>query len=93
MATKILLKKSLTGGSVPVAGDIDAGEIAINLVDRKIYSKDGSGAVIRMDAAYVDSTAPANPVEGDIWYDTANNLLKAHNGTGFVSAGYQTIAL
>ena len=92
MATKILLKKSLTGGSVPVAGDIDAGEIAINLVDRKIYSKDGAGAVIRIDAAYVDSTAPANPVEGDIWYDTANNLLKAHNGTGFASAGYQTIA-
>jgi hypothetical protein len=92
MATKILLKKSLTGGSVPVAGDIDAGEIAINLVDRKVYSKDGAGAVIRMDGAFVDSTAPSNPVEGDIWYDTANNLLKAHNGTGFVSAGYQTIA-
>lgn len=92
MATKILLKKSLTGGSVPVAGDIDAGEIAINLVDRKVYSKDGGGAVIRMDGAYVDSTAPSNPVEGDIWYDTTNNLLKAHNGTGFVSAGYQTIA-
>jgi hypothetical protein len=92
MATKILLKKSLTGGSVPVSGDIDAGEIAINLVDRKIYSKNGSGAVIRMDGAYVDSTSPANPVEGDIWYDTANNLLKAHNGTGFISAGYATIA-
>jgi co-chaperonin GroES (HSP10) len=92
MATKILLKKSLTGGSVPVSGDIDAGEIAINLVDRKVYSKNGGGAVIRMDGAYVDGSAPANPVEGDIWYDTANNLLKAHNGTGFVSAGYQTIA-
>jgi hypothetical protein len=92
MATKILLKKSLTGGSVPVSGDIDAGEIAINLVDRKIYSKNGSGAVIRMDGAYVDSTSPANPVEGDIWYDTTNNLLKAHNGTGFISAGYATVA-
>jgi len=92
MATKIILKKSLTGGSVPVSGDIDAGEIAINLVDRKMYSKDGGGAVIRMDGAYVDSSAPANPVEGDLWYDTSNNLLKAHNGTGFVSAGYQTIA-
>ncbi|MDB4408509.1 hypothetical protein N9165_00380 [Akkermansiaceae bacterium] len=92
MATKILLKKSLTGGAVPLSADIDAGEIAINLVDRKIYSKNGGGSVIRMDGAYVGTSTPSNPVEGDIWYDTTANLLKAHNGTGFVSAGYQTIA-
>jgi hypothetical protein len=92
MATKILLKKSLTGGAVPLIANLDAGEIAINLVDRKIYSKDGAGAIIRMDGAYIDSSAPANPTEGDIWYDTTNNLLKAHNGTGFISAGYATVA-
>jgi len=92
MATKILLKKSLTGGSVPVANDIDAGEIAINLVDRKVYSKNGGGAVIRMDGAYVSSSAPSNPVEGDIWYDTTTNLLKTYNGSAFASAGYQAIA-
>jgi len=92
MATKILLKKSLTGGSVPLIADLDGGELAINLVDRKIYSKDGSGAVIKLDGAFVDSSAPSNPVEGDLWYDTASNILKAHNGTGFVAAGYQTIA-
>jgi len=92
MATKILLKKSLTGGAVPLIANLDAGEIAINLVDRKVYSKDGAGAIVRMDGAYIDSTAPANPTEGDIWYDTANNTLKAHNGTGFISAGYATIA-
>jgi hypothetical protein len=91
MATKILLKKSLTGGNVPLTSDLDAGELAVNLVDRKVYSKDGAGAVVRLDGAYVDSSAPANPVEGDIWFDTAANLLKAHNGTGFVSAGYQTL--
>ena len=91
MATKIILKKSTTGGSVPLAADLDAAEIAINLVDRKVYTKDGSGAVQRLDGAYIDSVAPSNPSEGDIWYDTANNLLKTHNGSAFVSAGYQTL--
>jgi hypothetical protein len=92
MATKILLKKSTTAGNLPGTGDVEAGELAVNLVDRKIYTKDGSGAIIRLDAAYVDATAPSNPVEGDIWYDTANNLLKAYNGTAFASAGYQTLS-
>ncbi|MDA8816994.1 hypothetical protein N9N32_00010 [Alphaproteobacteria bacterium] len=91
MATTILLKKSTTAGNIPATSEVEAGELAVNLVDRKIYTKDGSGAVIRLDAAYVDSTAPSNPVEGDVWYDTANNLLKAYNGTAFASAGYQTL--
>jgi hypothetical protein len=92
MATKILIKKSVTSGSAPVSGDIDAAELAINLADRKIYTKDNGGAIITLDGAYVDSTAPANPAEGDLWYDTANNLLKAHNGSAFVSAGYQNLS-
>ena len=92
MATKILLKKSLTGGSVPLIADLDAGELAVNLVDRKIYSKDGSGAIQRLDGAYVSGTAPTNPTEGDIWYDSANDQLKVHNGTTWDEAGYQTLA-
>jgi hypothetical protein len=87
MATKILIKKSVTSGSAPVSGDIDAAELAINLADRKIYTKDNGGAIITLDGAYVDSVAPGNPAEGDLWYDTTNNLLKAHNGTAFVSTG------
>jgi hypothetical protein len=92
MATKILIKKSVTGGASPLAGDIDQAELAVNLVDRKIYTKDNSGAIITLDGAYVDSTAPGNPAEGDLWYDTTNNVLKVHNGSSFVSAGYQNLS-
>jgi hypothetical protein len=92
MATKILLKKSVTGGASPLTSDLDQGELAINLVDRKIYTKDAGNSITEISGAYVDGSAPSNPVEGDLWYDTANNLLKAHNGTGFVSAGYQNLA-
>jgi hypothetical protein len=91
MATKILLKKSVTGGASPLTSDLDQGELAVNLVDRKIYTKDNGNNIKELTGAYVDSVAPSNPVEGDVWYDTANNLLKAYNGSSFESAGYQTL--
>jgi hypothetical protein len=91
MATKILLKKSVTGGASPLTSDLDQGELAINLVDRKIYTKDNANNITEITGAYVDAVAPANPVEGDLWYDSANNLLKAYNGSSFESAGYQTV--
>ena len=92
MATKILLKKSVTGGASPLTADLDQGELAINLVDRKIYTKDSGNNIKEISGAYVDGSAPANPVEGDLWYDTVNNSLKSHNGTAFVSAGYQNLS-
>ena len=86
MASTILLKKSSTSGSAPTTSDLQAGEIAINLADRKIYVEDGGGTIVTM-GVYVDSTAPANPVEGDLWYDTSANILKSHNGTAFGGVG------
>jgi hypothetical protein len=46
MANKIVLKKSSVAAKVPVAGDLDVGELAVNLVDQKLYSKDAGGTVI-----------------------------------------------
>jgi hypothetical protein len=46
MANKIILKKTSTPGKVPLSTDLDIGEIAVNLVDQKLYSKDASGTVI-----------------------------------------------
>ena len=92
MATKILLKKSVTGGASPLTSDLDQGELAINLVDQKIYTKDNGNNIVEISGAYVDSVAPANPVEGDVWYDTVANQLKAYDGSAFQAAGYQTVS-
>jgi hypothetical protein len=91
MSTKILLKKSVTSGAAPLTSDVDTGEIALNLADRKIYTKDNGGTIVTL-GVYVDSVAPANPSEGDLWYDTANNMLKAHNGSAFDETGYNNIS-
>lgn len=46
MANKIILKKSSVASKVPLATDLDIGEIAVNLADQKLYSKNASGTVI-----------------------------------------------
>jgi len=91
MATKIILKKSSTAGAVPLVADLDAAELAINLADRKIYTKNNSGAIVTLQGAYVDSVAPGTPAEGDLWYDTTSNYLKAYNGSSWVNAGFTTL--
>jgi len=32
----------------------------------------------------IASSAPGSPSEGDLWYDSTNNVLKYHNGSGFI---------
>lgn len=43
--TKLKLKKSSVSGRVPVAGDLDYGELAINYTDGKLYYRNSSNAV------------------------------------------------
>jgi len=90
MATKIIFKKSSSGGTTPDTTDLQQAEFAVNLADRKLFTKDNSNNIVRVDGAYVSETEPSNGAEGDLWYDTGNNLLKAHNGTSFVSVGELT---
>lgn len=46
MANKIILKKTSTASKVPLPADLEVGEIAVNLADQKLYSKNASGTVI-----------------------------------------------
>lgn len=46
MANRLILKRSSVAGKVPLATDLSVGELAVNLADAKLYSKDAGGNVI-----------------------------------------------
>ena len=48
MPSTILLKRSSTASSVPAAASLQAGELAVNLADQKLYSKTASGTVVQV---------------------------------------------
>lgn len=48
MGSTILLKRSSTASSVPAAGSLQAGELAVNLADQKLYSKTAGGSVVQV---------------------------------------------
>ena len=45
---------------------------------------------------FSNTSAPTNPIEGQLWYDSTNSQLKVYSGSAFVPAGgnvpYQTTA-
>ncbi len=46
MANKLILKRSSVASKVPLATDLEPGELAVNLADQKLYSKKPDGTVI-----------------------------------------------
>jgi len=63
-----------------VAGSIDS----VNTVATNIADVNNFALVYKISA-----TAPETPTptEGDLWYDSTNNVLKFHDGTSFTVAG------
>lgn len=51
--------RSVTAGAIPTTSQVLQGQIAINLVDRKIYTLDGTGAVQQIGVALSDLAAVA----------------------------------
>ncbi len=77
MATKIIHKKSSSASSVPVAGDLEPGELAINLADKKLYSKTVGGTVIELGNNPMSGAAIKSAYEGETnaYTDALNTKL------------------
>ncbi|MCZ8352071.1 MAG: tail fiber domain-containing protein [Rhizobium sp.] len=78
MPSTILLKRSSTSSSVPAAASLQAGELAINLADQKLYSKTAGGTVVQVGFGNLTSTM----VTSALGYTPYN----ATNPIGFITS-------
>lgn len=70
--TTIKLKRSSVEGSVPTTGDLVEGEVAMNLVDGKLWSKDSAGNIVLLGGLQDGSTLPTSDpaIVGALWNDS-----------------------
>jgi len=72
---KIQLKRTSVTGRLPSNTDIDVGELAINLADNRLFTKDGANAVIDVHGQSLNTTSTvqfANVTANNV---NANNLV------------------
>ena len=60
MANQIQIKRSTVAGKVPDAANIAVGELAVNLTDQKLYTKDESGNVFLLGAGNTNNLIEGN---------------------------------
>jgi hypothetical protein len=98
--TPIQLYRSTTAAAVPTAGNLVAGELAINLTDEKLYFENASGVVkVLADSTYVGTVTSVNasggttgmtfsggPITSSGTLTLAGTLAVANGGTGTATA-------
>ncbi len=79
--TTIVTKNSSTAASVPTASDLVQGELAVNVTDKKLYTKNNSGAIVEIsstnDFTDTEKTKLAGIETGATADQTAAQILTA----------------
>ena len=90
MAVTIQHKRSQTTGDTPTASDIAQGEIALNLADLRMFTKDHNGAIKRIGCEDVAATLDLTVGQGSVTNGTgtranvpAEGTLRGISVTGF----------
>ena len=79
--TVIKPRRSLVPASIPTAGNIELGELVLNIPDGKFYTKDGSGVVKEVGGAGAVNLQGVTDISGV----TTNNIIL--NGSNLVFEG------
>jgi hypothetical protein len=78
MANIIKIKQSSVASRVPQSSDLEQGELAINTLDEKLYTKNSSGSVVELGAGtgfVSSSSAPTGVEDGTTWFNTTEGVL------------------
>ena len=64
MPSTIITKNSSTASSVPSAGSLTQGELAVNVADKRLYTKDSGGTVVELGTNPASLTMPNGTANG-----------------------------
>lgn len=95
MANKLILKRSSVASKVPLATDLEPGELAVNLADQKLYSKKSDGTVILVGSGLGgagDVQGPASSTDNAIArFDGTTGKTLQNSGASLDDAGAMTV--
>ena len=94
--TQITTKNSSTASAVPSTGDLVKGELAVNVADKKLYTKDAGGVIVEVginpttidinagtiDGTPIGATAPSTGV----FTNVTSTALSVADGTHITGA-------
>ena len=83
MAT-IITKNSSTASAVPAAGSLVQGELAVNVTDKKLYTKDSGGTVQKIVGSLGNQEASAVAITGG----TITGMSAPSTSSGVATKGY-----
>jgi hypothetical protein len=86
---------NLTNGTNLIPGGLSDGSVDTNHTSLKLIGKDyaGYGQFLNENFVYLlenfaNGSGPANPLRGQLWWDTANNILRVWSGSSWkISTG------
>ena len=75
-------------------GVIDTVSTDITLVGRnyKGFGEAFNENFVKIIENFAATSAPSNPLKGQLWYDTGENRLKIYDGSSFRTAGSPTVS-
>lgn len=89
MANTIKIRRSAVPGKVPLVGDLQLGELALNTHDGKLYAKrnqDGTESIVELSAGGSNysfgSTPPESPKVGDGWTNSNDGITYVYIDDG-----------
>ena len=91
MASVIKIKRNNSAGVQPSGGDLQAGELAINLADKKLFSSTNGSDVIQISGDSYEVNAVANTTAGSVKLTGTGNASNSQvnfvgaNGIGITS--------
>jgi hypothetical protein len=94
MASTIVTKNSSTASAVPVSGDLTQGELAVNVTDKRLFTKNSGGTIVELGTNPASLALPNGTANGVAYLNgskvvTTGSAL-TFDGTNFATTGRVT---